>query len=143
MIVDDVFHIKPDDNDIFIKEGNNYQRINENAEPLNKYIKLKEHPHYVNRDRKYTEKGDNIIICGKRFGTFNFKDKYQLTKIGYKKSYWELPAFLKGSNISYCGEVKDPSCYKSADIGQEFVVEGFDEEEMKKWLDSLGVNFRN
>ncbi len=142
MIIDDVFHIKPDANDILIKKGDNYDKLNDNEEPLSRYKKLKEHPHYVNKDRKYTEKGDNIIICGKRFGTFNFKPQYQLTKIGYKKSYWELPAFLKGTNISYCGKVKDPFCFKSADIGQEFVAEDFDEKEMTKWLvDALGVRF--
>ncbi len=129
MIVDDVFQIKPNDEAIYIKAG-------DNIEPLSK---LKEHPHYVNRDRKYTEKGDNIIICGKRFGTFNFESKYQLTKVGYKKSYWKLQDFLKGANISYCGEVKDPCCFKSADIGQEFVTENFKEEEMKNWLKGLGV----
>ena len=143
MIVDDIFHIKPGKNDIFIKEGSNYHPLKENEEPLNKYVNLKEHPHYINRDRKYTEKGDNIIICGKRFRTFNFEPKYQLTKIGYKKSYWELQNFFKGANFSYCGEVKDPSCFKSADIGQEFVVsvEGVKEKEMKEWLSELGVQF--
>lgn len=139
MIVDDVFHIKPDADDILIKEGDKYRELSDNIEPLSKYKNLKEHPHYVNRDRKYTEKADNIIICGKQFGTFSFEPKYQLTKVGYKKSYWELQDFLKGANISYCGVVNDPSCFKSADIGQEFVAEGFKEEEMKNWLKDLGI----
>ena len=81
----------------------------------------------------------NIIICGKNFGTFNYTDKYRLTKLGYSKTIWELPEFFRGADISYCNKVENPSRFKSAEIGQEFVVSNFDEQKMKNWLIDLGV----
>ena len=118
MIVDDIVHVKNID------------------ESLNKYPDIKSHLHYQN---KGFEKGENIIICGSRFGTFNYEDKYRLTKLGYSKTIWELPDFFKGANISYCNTVTDPSRFKSAEIGQEFVVTNFDEVKMKNWLNTLGI----
>ena len=119
MIVDDIVHV----NDI--------------DKALDKYPDIKTHLHYQNKE---FEKGENIIICGSRFGTFNYDDKYRLTKLGYSKTIWELPEFLKGSDISYCNTVTDPSRFKSAEIGQEFVVTNFDERKMKDWLNSLEIN---
>ena len=38
-----------------------------------------------------------------------------------------------------CNKVENPSRFKSAEIGQEFVVSNFDEQNMKSWLIDLGV----
>lgn len=119
MIVDDIIHVN---------------RITESQ--VEKYPDIKTHLHYLNKEN---EEGENIIICGSRFGTFDYAVKYCLTKLGYKKSFWELPDFFKNTNISYCGAVENPKRFKSADIGQEFVVMNFDEDKMKSWLLSLGV----
>lgn len=103
-----------------------------------KYSDLTNHLHFINHAY---EKKDNIIICGKRFGTFNYSKELQLTKEGYSKSFWKLPEFLKGADISYCGKVENPDRFKSASIGQEFIISGFEEAQMKEWLVSLGVKF--
>lgn len=112
--------------------------VNDIDKMLGKYPDIKEHLHYKNREFE-NEKGDNIIICGKRFGTFNYEDKYRLTKLGYSKSVWELPDFFKDTDISYCGKVTNPTRFKSAAKGQELIVSNFDETKMKEWLNSLGV----
>ena len=119
MIVDDVIHV------------NNIEESQ-----LEKYPDIKTHLHYVNRD---SEDGKNIIICGKQFGTFDYDDKYRLTKLGYKKSFWELPDIFRYTDISYCGRVENPARFKSVDIGQEFVVSNFNYKEMVDWLIDLGV----
>ena len=114
----------------------NIIHVSDITEELKEYPDIKTHLHYQNK--KY-EKGDNIIICGKIFGTFNYTDKYRLTKLGYSKTIWELPEFFRGADISYCNKVENPSRFKSAEIGQEFVVSNFDEQKMKNWLIDLGV----
>ena len=65
-------------------------------ESLGKYPDITTHLHYKNKN---IENGENIIICGSRFGTFNYDDKYRLTKLGYSKTSWELPEFFKNANI--------------------------------------------
>lgn len=118
MIVDDIVHVKNID------------------ESLGKYPDITTHLHYKNKN---IENGENIIICGSRFGTFNYDDKYRLTKLGYSKTSWELPEFFKNANISYCNTVIKPSRFKTAAIGQEFIVTNFDDPKMKEWLINLGV----
>lgn len=133
MVVDDVISV---DNEKGEKQFEKYK---------NKYPDLKDHPHFMNRNNKYEKSDKNIIICGKNFGTFNFKKNiHKLTRDGKSKSFWKLPSCFKDASVSYCTEkVEDPKRFQSASIGQEFVVTNFDEKEMKWWLVSLGVNFRN
>ena len=96
MIVDDVIHVE-----------------NSPEALLAKYPGIKTHLHFVNKDN---EDGDNIIICGKQFGTFRYDDKYHLTRLGYKKSFWELSVCFAGAQVSYCGGVDNPARFESADI---------------------------
>lgn len=119
MIVDDIIHVNNIEESQFAK-----------------YPDIGTHLHYVNRK---SEVGENIIICGKHFGTFDYDDKYRLTKLGYKKSFWELPDIFRYTDIAYCGRVENPARFKSADIGQEFVVSNLNESKMIDWLKSLGI----
>lgn len=120
MIVDDIIH------------------VNKIEDVVKKYTGIKTHLHFINKENE-EKNGNNIIICGKNFGTFDYEDKYRLTKLGYSKTIWELPDFFRGADISYCNKVENPSRFKSAEIGQEFVVTNFDELKMKNWLIDLGV----
>ena len=115
MFVDDVFKIEKNK---LIDPTRDKKEIDDKI-----YPNINLHPHYLNQNTEYEDKNNNIIFCSKRFGTFDFTEEHRLSKNNETKSLWELQDFFKGKKISYCGEVKDPSNFKSASIGQEFVVD--------------------
>lgn len=122
LYVDDIIHISPEDDEI-------------SQDILDKYPSLDKHLHFINRKE---EGKDNIIICGKRFGTFKYDEKYVLTKPGYKKSYWKLPDCFKNSYMKYYGFIDKPSDLKTAAKGQEFVVTDIkDVSGLNTWINSL------
>ena len=129
MIVDDIIHINKDMTNI----DNKY---------IQKYPDIENHLHFINRAN---EGDNNIIICGKRFGTFSYDEKYRLTKPDYQKTCWSISDAFKKANMKYLITEKkdriilDPKRILANGIGQEFVTSNFDEEEMKKWLKGLGV----
>lgn len=139
MIVDDVFNI---DN-----EFTHFNGIEDYNNPSSKYPNLKFHPHYNNKKH---EGKKNIIICSKRFGTFIFdEDKLKLTENDSTKSHWKIPNFWKISdknakitmtyNTNNLEEILDDGNLKikSASIGQEFVINKYNPEIMKDWLEKI------
>lgn len=119
---------------------------------ISKHPELKEHLHYRNKNHKEYKKGDkNTIFIGNKFGTFNYSDNLRLTYFDDKKTknrrtIWAIPSFI--SEMTYNnkrikeGKTKgNKLIIDAASRGQEFVITKADEEEMKKWLDNLGVNF--
>ena len=57
-------------------------------------------------------------------GLFRFNDHLILTKQNFKRSNWDLPDFFRNVDISYHNKDSWKSDYfKSADRGQEFVIE--------------------
>ncbi|MBR5916195.1 MAG: hypothetical protein IKZ57_07095 [Spirochaetia bacterium] len=133
MVVDDVISVDNVDNEEGKKQFEKYK---------NKYPGLKDHPHFMNRNNKYEKSDKNIIICGKNFGTFNFKKNiHKLTRDGKSKSYWDIPESLDcliGHEITYHKDKITTKHFKSASIGQEFVVKhNFNENEIKDLLNRL------
>ena len=70
-------------------------------------------------------------------GTFDFDKTLVLTKDGFSRSKWDLPDFFRDLEISYHSPAswKDGGYFKSADIGQEFVIE--DNEAVEGWVKKL------
>lgn len=100
---------------------------------------LKSHPHYINRNIEDYAKA-NAIFIGSDHGYFRFSDRLQLTKPGYLKSYWELPAVFANIKLSYHEKVHkqlnaDRVSFNSVAKGQEFV---FDRRpEIEPWLQEV------
>jgi hypothetical protein len=117
--------------------------------PVNKNTNIpnwmENHPH-ANND-KLKEKINNTIYVSNDHlswdkrkpgaGVFKFNEKLILTKEGCSRSKWELPNFFKNINISYHSKKswKPEDYFKSADIGQEFVIE--DSVEVENWAKQL------
>jgi len=100
---------------------------------------LKEHPHYINRNFG-DYKNPNAIYIGKDHGYFDFSDKLRLTKPGYKKSYWELPAEFKNTKMTYHKNTdkrftESSVQFMSTAKGQEFVFERT--EIIEPWLQGI------
>lgn len=98
---------------------------------------IKDHPHYINRGYGDYIKATNAIYIGKEYGYFRFSEKLRLTKPGYKKSYWQLPAEFQDVELSYHDKSKQQITESSVEFtsmskGQEFVFER--EERLEKWL---------
>lgn len=101
------------------------------------------HPHV--RRGKETKSADALFISSDRlsvlpekrgYGTFDYKEKLRLTKVGYTRSRWELPNFFREYSISYHSKDSWKEGYfQSAAKGQEFVIEG--DSRLEKWLISL------
>jgi hypothetical protein len=69
-------------------------------------------------------------------GVFNFNESLVLTKDGKSKSIWELPDFFREIKISYHNNpYQEDGCFKSARIGQEFVIQESDK--VEKWAKNL------
>lgn len=100
---------------------------------------LKTHPHYINRGHGDYAK-DNAIFIGHDYGYFRFSDRLQLTKPGYQKSYWELPAAFASIKMTYHENVQkhlftNSVAFSSVAKGQEFV---FDRSpEIEPWLEDV------
>ena len=109
------------------------------------YYDLVDHPHYLNKDIPPYQNG-NALFVGNDYGTFYFNDILRLTKIGYKKTYWSLPADFLGKAISY-NKLPDRLTedkrleFKSASKGQEFIIDNVDGQ-LNSWLKAI-LNCRN
>jgi hypothetical protein len=100
---------------------------------------LKQHPHYMNRDFGDYKKA-NAIYIGADYGYFKYSDYLLLTKPGYKKSWWQLPAFFADVKLSYHENVikkfnQDFVEFQSVAKGQEFVFERNNKTE--EWLNGI------
>lgn len=106
---------------------------------------LREHPHY-----KWRKLANNVIYSAKEvfsvdhnflgYGTFQYNEKLKLTKDGYTRSCWNLPEIFNDLKISYHNNKSWRKDYfKSAEIGQEFVVE--ENKEVMKWAYMLIQNY--
>lgn len=112
------------------------------AEQINHPI-FSHHPHYEN-NTLYQPR--NQVYIGKEYGTFRYHEKLVLTKNGYKKSYWELPACFhpdQGCNISRHKKDKfewrdNKVLLRTIGIGQDFVVRG--EQAVIDWAEALIQN---
>lgn len=106
---------------------------------------MQNHPHARDEDRK--KNPTNTIYVAKEnlawdnsksgAGVFRFNENLILTKKGFSRSKWELPKFFEGIKISYHSEKswKKEGYFKSADIGQEFIVQ--DNYEMESWAKKI------
>lgn len=91
----------------------------------------KHHPHCITNGK--IRKNNCIYVGAEKLsfdknlggaGILKFKDNLVLTKSGMSRSCWDLPDFFKNLTISY--HTKDSfkdDYFKSADIGQEFVMD--------------------
>jgi len=69
-------------------------------------------------------------------GPLNFTKKLILTKMGYSKSRWNLPPFLKEFKISYHSEKSWKNGYfQSAGRGQEFVIHS--NKKIENWVKDI------
>lgn len=105
---------------------------------------MQNHPHIKNEVRRkiFT---NTIYVARKKStwdedvagaGTFRFSNGLILTKNGLSRSKWNLPDFFKKANISRHSEKSWKEGYfKSADIGQEFVIA--DNDEVENWAQLL------
>lgn len=102
------------------------------------------HPH-INKLRM-NNKTNTVYVSNKKLsynnalpgsGVFKFNKNLVLTKEGYSRSKWELPNFLKNLNITHhsAKSWKEEGYFKSADIGQEFVIE--ENKEVENWAKNI------
>ncbi|UCS93745.1 hypothetical protein KZP23_01525 [Echinicola marina] len=104
---------------------------------------VKYHPHAHERFRKSVnnciyEASDRLGIQPEYpgAGVLKYHQGLKLTKDGYSKSRWDLPAFFKGIEISYHSEKSFQGEYfQSAAKGQEFVMEA--NEQVVNWAKGL------
>ena len=105
---------------------------------------FKNHPHV--KDVYRVEQDSNTIyiakdVCTfdkniKGYGLFKYDKELDLTKENMTRTCWNLPAFFKGLRITYHNENSWKDGYfKSACIGQEFVIE--ENKEVEKWAIDL------
>lgn len=88
-----------------------------------------QHPHFRN-DELYQPR--NRVYLGEEYGTFRYDERLVLTKNGYKKSYWELPACFHPDNGCQISRHKKDKfewrdgkvLLRTIGIGQDFVVRG-------------------
>jgi hypothetical protein len=104
-----------------------------------KYKWLRDHPHFENRNHE-SYFSNNAIYIGRNYGYFRFDEDLQLTKPGYKKSYWRLPHIFKDVKISYHEAVQKRIIdnnieFVSAAKGQEFVFES--NTQINQWLENI------
>lgn len=100
-----------------------YLKVDEVLEDMDRvndpeYARLQIHPHFINRDKQGYKSGNSIFI-GHDFGVFRFSEILRLTKLGYNKTYWELPHFFKNINISCNG---NSAKHKETSVGFEIQV---------------------
>lgn len=116
-------------------------RLNSNFDVPNWMSK---HPH-ASANRRKDPTNNTVYIAREKLSwddtlpgseVFNFNQTLQLTKDGYSRSRWELPEFFKDVEMSYKPKWNPEEKYfKSADIGQEFVIE--DNKNVEKWAKNL------
>lgn len=92
---------------------------------------LKEHPHVA--DKKIRRDDLNAIFLPsntlsflpelKGCGILNYRPDRVLTKTGMSRGCWDLPSFFKKTEISYHPNPWKTDYFKSADRGQEFVMD--------------------
>lgn len=105
---------------------------------------LEEHPHIAFADSWEKHKNAIFLPTPKLTisnelpgaGTLTFDKKLVLTKEGCSRRYWELPDSFRNISISHnpCGWQRD--YFRSAGIGQEFVIDDFNQE-VEKWVKML------
>ncbi|ERJ11971.1 Nmad3 family putative nucleotide modification protein [Haloplasma contractile] len=103
-----------------------------------------DHPHYQDEERRKSLRNAIYMACESvswnnlipGAGVFKYDDSLVLTKVGYKKSHWELPSFFMDATISFHNEnsFKDDH-FKCVDRGQEFVIQ--DHKSVVKWAREL------
>lgn len=105
------------------------------------------HPHLINdygKNNSIYVAEDSFSNDCKGAGVFKYNDNLVLTKPGYLKSVWELPAFFHmdyGTEISMHKDKsrwrkeEDKTILKTVGMGQEFVVTG--NKEIEKWALNL------
>lgn len=129
--VKDQLRYKPNAPDIHVMYG--YLQV-EAVHVAKAYLEqhFAHHPH---AKPHYTDKKLNGIFVAKQrcsfdasktgANTFRFHKDLVLTKEGYSKSRWKLPAALKDATISYHSESSFKADYfQSAAKGQEFIISG-------------------
>ncbi|MBR0280496.1 MAG: hypothetical protein IJQ81_02760 [Oscillibacter sp.] len=107
---------------------------------------LQYHPH---ADERHLKKANNCIYVAKEFctwnnqrrgyGVFDFDEQLMLTKKGFSKSKWNLPAIFRDVDITYHTQKswKD-EYFQAAHRGQEFVINA--NEAVREWAIELIEN---
>ena len=112
-----------------------------NSEECPDWLKL--HPH-MKASRRNNQKNmiyitrETLSWNSSKSGAdiFKFKKEVVLTKKGYSRSKWDLPLFFKGLRISHHSDSSwRDSYFKSANIGQEFVIE--ESQEVTDWAKNI------
>ncbi len=106
---------------------------------------MQSHPHARDEERKQNPSNtiyiarDNLTWDKNKSGAgiFKFNMNLVLTKLGFSRSKWELPAFFEKVKISRHSEKswKEEGYFKSVDIGQEFVIE--DNKDVENWAKQI------
>lgn len=102
---------------------------------------MQNHPHAIDEGRK-NDPTNTIYIANDKLtwdksksgaGAFRFHENLVLSKKGFSRARWELPAFFKEVKISYHSERswREEGYFQSAPIGQEFIIE--DNNEVENW----------
>lgn len=111
------------------------KRITDEQQIKNEY---NHHPHSLD---KYTSQNNALYIPAdklsldntkKGYGVFNYAPIRQLTKENHNRSEWEIPDCFRDVKISHhnnksYGFIDGKDYFKSACIGQEFILEATDE----------------
>jgi hypothetical protein len=120
-----------------------YLQIGEMLTKSSVIEKMSWHPH--SKDEFLKKKNNAIYVASPTlldtdlpgFGTFKFSEDLVLTKTGYSRSKWKLPAVLEGKHMTYHdGSNKKADYFQSAYIGQEFVIKDTDEN-VRQWIIDL------
>jgi hypothetical protein len=103
-------------------------------------LRAPHHPHVKNSDdyKDKNRKGNVLYVAKDKSafredlpgaGVFRFTDKHSLTRHGKTRSHWRLPSVVSELGLTYNGArfsendyVADEVHFRSADIGQEFVI---------------------
>lgn len=109
-----------------------YMQIGETIDPKSDVPEwLKEHPHIGDKKDRNEEINEIFLPTDKLSfmpnvngcGLLNYRKDRVLTKDGMSKGKWDLPEFFKDVKISYHPHPWKDGYFKSADKGQEFVLD--------------------
>ena len=109
---------------------------------------IKKHPHWINRSATNSYRKNNTVFIGKNFGVLNFRWEDRLSKLGCKKTFWEIPKVFEEIIINH--GFYPPKFFKSYEVNDKSVIvrvaSRLQECVIKKgdiltdWIHSIGIN---
>jgi hypothetical protein len=104
-----------------------------------------EHPHLQNHKSETASYVNNTVYVAKNkkdYGVFQFNRNLVLTRDGFSKSFWELPAFFYDEQVGITyhkvekyEKLNDKMIFKTVGRGQEFVVD--EHPKVTEWAENL------